>query len=65
MVEALPFSLTGEVKIWYDRKAGRVGEDWIKLKDEFCLFFFPVTKVRSLRVQMLTFKKGEESLEAE
>jgi hypothetical protein len=40
-----PFSLTGEVKIWYDRKAGKVGGDWIKLKDESCLFFFLVTKV--------------------
>jgi hypothetical protein len=60
-----PFSLTGEAKIWYDRKAGRVGGDWIKLKDESCLFFFPVTKVLSLRVQLLTFKQGEESLGAE
>jgi hypothetical protein len=59
-----PFSLTKEVKIWYDRKVGRVGGDWIKLKDEFYLFFFPVTKVFMLCVQLLTFKQGEESLGA-
>ena len=29
----------GEAKVWSDRKAGEVGGDWIKLKDEFCLFF--------------------------
>jgi hypothetical protein len=57
-----PFCLTGEAKVWYNRKAGRVGGDWIELKDEFCLFFFPVTKVMPLHIQLLTFKQGEESL---
>jgi hypothetical protein len=60
----LPFSLTGEVKVWYNWKVGRVGGDWIELKDEFFLFFFPVTKVMPLRIQLLTFKQGEESLGA-
>jgi hypothetical protein len=54
----------GEAKVWYNRKVGRVEGDWIKLKDEFCLFFFPVTKVIPLRIQLLTFKQGEESLGA-
>jgi hypothetical protein len=53
-----------EAKVWYNRKAGRVGGDWIKLKDEFCLFFFPVTKEFPLHIQLLTFKQGEESLGA-
>jgi len=34
-----PFSLTGNTKVWYNRTAGRVGADWIQLKDDFCLFF--------------------------
>jgi hypothetical protein len=55
-----PFCLTGEAKVWYNRKAGRVGGDWIELKDG--LFFFPVTKVMPLHIQLLTFKQGEESL---
>ena len=41
----------------------RVGGDWIQLKDEFGLFFFPVSKVISHRVQLLTFNQGDgESL---
>ena len=52
-----PFSLTGNVKVWYNRSAVRVGGDWIQLKDEFGLFIFPVSKVISHRVQLLTFKK--------
>jgi hypothetical protein len=59
-----PFSLTGEAKVWYGQKAEKVGGDWIKLKDEFYLFFFPVTKGFPLRAQLLTFKQGEESLGA-
>ena len=37
------FSLTGNVKVWYNRSAVRVGGDWIQLKDEFfCSFsLFP------------------------
>ena len=32
--------------------------------DEFCLFFYPVSKVRTLRIQLLTFQQGDESLGA-
>jgi hypothetical protein len=34
------------------------------MKDLFCLFIFPVTKVMLLRIQLLSFKQGEESLGA-
>jgi hypothetical protein len=44
-VKLSSFSLTGEAKIWYDQTAGRVGGDWIKLKDEFCS---PATEVFAL-----------------
>ena len=54
-----PFSLTGKAKIWYNRTTERVGGDWIQLKDEFGLFFFPVSLVISHRVQLLTFKQGD------
>ena len=40
-----PFSLIGEAKLWYNRTTRRVGGDWIQLKDEFCLFFYPISKV--------------------
>ena len=42
-----PFSLTGKAKIWYNRTARRVGGDWIQLKYEFFLFFYPISKVIS------------------
>ena len=56
------FSLTREAKIWYNRTARRVGGDWIQLKDELCLFFYPVSKVVPHRKQLLSFKQGDESL---
>ena len=57
-----PFSLTGEAKFWYNRTARRLGGDWIQLKDEFCLFFYPISKVIAHRNQLITFEQGDESL---
>ena len=60
-----PLSLMERVKTWYYRTAVRVGGDWIQLKDEFYLFFFPVPKVIPHRIQLLTFEQGDnESLGA-
>ena len=57
-----PFSLTREAKIWYNQTARKVGGDWIQLKDEFYLFFYPVSKVVPHRKQLLSFEQGDESL---
>ena len=57
-----PFSLMGEAKIWYNRTARRVKGDWIQLKDEFCLFFYPISKVIAHRKQLISFEQGDESL---
>ena len=57
-----PFSLMGEARIWYNRTARGVGGDWIQLKDEFCLFFYPISKVIAHRNQLMTFDQGDESL---
>jgi len=52
-------------KTWYYWTAVRVGGDWIQLKDEFCLFFFPVPKMIPCRRQLLSFEQGDnESLGA-
>ena len=56
------FSLTRDAKIWYSRTKGRVWGDWIQLKDEFCLFFYPISKVIAHRNQLMTFDQGDESL---
>ena len=54
-----PFSLTERAKTWYFRTAVRVGGDWIQLKDEFYLFFFPVPKVIPCCRQLLSFEQGD------
>ena len=59
-----PFSLMGNAKSWYDRTARGFSGDWIKLKDEFCLFFYPVSKILKLRVELMTYQQGDESLGA-
>jgi len=57
-----PFSLKGGARLWYNRTAGGVGGDWIQLKGEFCLFFYPISKVIAHRNQLMTFEQGDESL---
>ena len=52
----------GEARIWYNRTARGVGGDWIQLKDEFCLFFYTISKVIAHRNQLMTFKQDDESL---
>ena len=49
-VEAIPVLSDGKGENWYYRTAVRVGGDWIQLKDEFCLFLFPVPKVIPRRI---------------
>jgi hypothetical protein len=50
MVEALPVLSNGRSKSLVQLEGRRVRGDWIKLKDEFCLFFFPIDKVIPLRI---------------
>jgi hypothetical protein len=57
-----PFSLTGGAKLWYNRTARGVGGDLIQLKDEFFLFFYPISKVIAHQNQLMKFEQGDESL---
>ena len=60
-----PFSLTGIAKHWYNQTVGSMQEDWEALYSRFCLSFFPISRVVSLRIEVLTFKQKEiESLGA-
>ena len=52
------FSLTG--KHWYSQTVGSVEGDWETLCSKFCLRFFPISKVVSLRKEVLNFKQLEE-----
>ena len=60
-----PFSLTGRAKHWYTQTVGSVLGDWEALCSSFCLSFFPISRVVSLRREILSFKQKEkESLGA-
>ena len=61
-VEAIPVLSEGGARLWYNQTARGVGGDWIKLKDEFCLFFYPISKVIAHRNQLMIFEQGDESL---
>ncbi len=51
-----PFSLQERAKQWYTSTVGCVNGSWEKLRDRFCLVFFPVTRITALRVEILSFK---------
>jgi hypothetical protein len=55
-----PFSLTGKAKRWYNLTIGSRQGDWEALCSSFCLQFFPISKVVSLRLEILSFKQKEK-----
>ena len=55
-----PFSLTGRAKQWYSQTIGSMQGDWETLCSKFCLHFFPISKVVSLRKEVLNFRQLEE-----
>jgi hypothetical protein len=55
-----PYSLAGEEKTWYSFASFEVESNWNKLTKKFCEKFFPISKVRHLRRQVITFMQGEE-----
>jgi hypothetical protein len=54
------FSLMGIAKQWYNLTIGSMQGDWETLCFKFCLCFFPIHKVVSLRVEVLNFRQLEE-----
>jgi hypothetical protein len=55
-----PSSLAGNAKTWYSFASFEVEGNWNKLTKKFCEKFFPISKVQSLRRQVITFMQGEE-----
>jgi len=51
-----PFSLMGKAKQWYTLAIGSTIGDWVKLKDKFCLAFFPISCIGSLPRAILDFE---------
>jgi hypothetical protein len=58
-----PFSLKGRAKQQYSQTIESKQGDWGTLRSSFCSDFFPISKVVSLRANVLSFKqKDNESL---
>ena len=58
-----PFSLMGRAKHWYNQTIGSRQGDWEALCSSFCLNFFPISRIVSLRSEVLSFtQKEKESL---
>jgi hypothetical protein len=55
-----PFSLTKRAKHRYMRTVGSVQGDWEALCSRFCLSFFLISRVVSLRIEVLSFKQKEK-----
>jgi len=52
--------LTERAKQWYSRTVGSMQGDWETLCSKFCLNFFPISRVVSLRKDILNFRQLEE-----
>jgi len=50
----------GRAKQWYSLTIGSMQEDWETLCSKFCLRFFSISKVVSLRKDVLNFRQLEE-----
>ena len=50
-----PFSLNERARQCYDLNVGKVNGDWEELRSRFCLAFFPLSRVASLRTEILSF----------
>ena len=55
-----PFSLSKKAKQWYAHTVISVNGDWDELRDKFCLAFFPISRIVTLRLEILTFQQKEK-----
>jgi hypothetical protein len=55
-----PFFLNERAKQWYAHNVGKVNWEWDKLRDRFYLAFFPISRITSLRKEILDFRQDEE-----
>ena len=55
-----PFSLAERAKQWYAHNIGKVNGEWEYLRDRFCLAFFPIARIASLRKEIRDFRQDEK-----
>jgi hypothetical protein len=55
-----PFFVAERAKQWYAHNVGKVNVEWNELRDRFCLAFFPISRIASLRKEILNFHQDEK-----
>ena len=55
-----PFSLSENAKHWYTHNVGKTSGDWGELQKSFCIAFFPISRIASLRKEILNFQQEEK-----
>ena len=55
-----PFSLAEKAKQWYTHNVGKVNGEWEELRNRFGLAFFPISRIASLRKEILDFRQDEK-----
>jgi hypothetical protein len=55
-----PYSLDYEAIKWYSIASFEVEGNWNQLIKKFCAKFFPIRKIKHIRMQVINFKQGEE-----
>jgi hypothetical protein len=58
-LEAFSFTLKGKARQWYDRTKEKMKDDWGTLCADFCMDFYPLSKVVNLRIKIISFKQGD------
>ena len=48
------------MKQWYADTVRSVNGEWDELRDKFCLAFFPISRIITLRLEILTFQQKEK-----
>jgi hypothetical protein len=61
-LKLFPFSLVGGAKKWFYSSVRSLEGSWDKLREKFCLTFFPMSRVVTLRLEILSFKQLEKEL---
>ena len=55
-----PFSLAERAKQWYAHNVGNVNGEREELRDRFCIAIFPISRIASLRKEILDFHQDEK-----
>ena len=58
--KSFPFSLAEKAKQWYTLNMGKVNGEGEELRNRFCVAFFSISRIASLRKEILDFHQDEK-----